>query len=280
MTGYEITGQQYRDEWIHAFQRGETYLKDCVTKESTVEGNSSAVFAIGGVSSGMTERGAQGLIPTRNATDSQVPVILKERHSLENQTGFNVFTSQGGKLRQAMQYRSRMDAVREIDDEIIGALGGATNQYNDGTAVTLSYGKLVDLISDLKQNNVTASDGICCLWSPKAIARFYEWDEFKSADFVDRKPLMGDMDRPFHFAGALHIPHTGLVGMGTAEAKCYAFAKPAVGHALSTEGIDVDADYNREHKYSWDRATIYHAAVILQQAGVMEVVHDDSAAFS
>lgn len=275
---YQITGQQYREEWIHAFQRGETYLKDLVTKESVVEGNSSAIFAIGGVSSGMTSRGANGLIPTRNATDTQVTVTLKERHTLENQTGFNVFTSHSGKLREAMQMRSRMDAVREIDDEIITALDSATNQYNSGSAITLTFGKLTDIISDLWENNAT--DMVTCIWTPKAWARILNMTEFTSAEYVDSKPLMGNSLRPVFFANAYHMVHTGLSGMGGATAKCYAFAKPAVGHALSVEGIDVDADYNREQKYSWDRATIYHAATILQQAGVKEIIHDDTAALS
>lgn len=277
---YQITGQQYREEWIHQFQRGETYLKETVTKETVLEGNSAAIFAIGGVSSGMSSRGANGLIPTRNATDTQVTVTLKERHTLENQTKFNVFTSHSGRLREAMQKRSRMDAVREIDDEIISALDSATNQYNGGSAITLTYGKMVDIISDLWENNVGQSDMVTCVWTPKAWARILQFTEFTSADYVDRKPLMGDIERPFMFAGAMHIKHTGLSGMGTSSAKCYAFAKPAVGHALAVDGIDVDADYNREHAYSWDRATIHHAAVILQQAGVKEIIHDDTAAFS
>lgn len=276
---YQITGQQYREEWIHQFQRGETYLKDTVTMETVLEGNSSAVFAIGGVSSGMTERGANGLIPTRNATDTQVTVTLKERHTLENQTKFNVFTSQGGRLRQAMQKRSRMDAVREIDNEIIEALGSATTTYNSGTAITLTYGKLVDIISDLQELNVT--DEVCVIHTAKSWARMKQFTEFTSADYVDGKPLMGKMLRPIFFADATHIMMpSGLVGAGTNAAKMYAYAKPAVGHALAVDGIDVDADYNREHAYSWDRATIHHAAVILQQAGVVEITHDDTAAFA
>lgn len=275
---YMITAAQYRDEWVHEFQRGETYLKDTVTKETVVEGHSSAVFAIAGQSSGMTSRGANGLIPTRNATDTQVTVTLKERHTLENQTKFNVFTSQGGKLREAMQVRSRKDAAREIDDEIISALSSASNQYNGGSAIVLSYGKLIDIISDLWENNAT--EMVTVVHTPKSWARMLNFTEFTNIDYVDRKPLMGDTPRPIFFANAYHMMHNGLEGKGGATAKMYAYAKPAVGHAIAADEIDVDADYNREQAYSWDRATIFHAAKILQQAGVKQIVHDDTAAFS
>lgn len=275
---YDVDGTQYAKEWITAFQRGETYLKDSVAKEMVSEGNSSAVFAVAGISSGMSSRGANGLIPTRNATDTQVTVTLKERHSLENQTKFNVFTSQGGKLRQAMQLRSRMDAVREIDDEIINSLQTATNQWNSGSAVALTFGVVSDIISDLWEAN--AQEGVVCVWTPKQWAKIRSFSEFKSADFVDKKPLMGDAFRPVVWNNATHFIHTGLPGMGTSTAKGYAFSKAAVGHALANNSADVGSGYNEEHAYSWDRATIYHASVVLQQAGLIEITNDDTAALS
>ncbi|AXV15117.1 hypothetical protein CYG48_05025 [Neorhizobium sp. SOG26] len=275
---YMITAAQYRDEWVHEFQRGETYLKDTVSRETITHGHSSAVFAIAGQSSGMSERGVNGLIPTRNATDRQVTVELKEKHSLENQTSFNVFTSQGGKLREAMQKRSRMDAVREIDDEIIRALSTATNVYNSGTAITMTFARMTDIISDLWEGNV--DERVTFLHTPKSWARMLGWQQFTSADYVDRKPLMGDAPRPIMFANAWHMLHNGLTGRTTNSAAMYVYAKSAVGHALATGEIKVAAGYNEEQDYSWDRATIYHRAVILQQAGVLRVNHDDSAAIS
>lgn len=271
---YEITAAQYKDEWIHVFQRGDTYLKDCVKKETVVEGTSSAVFAIAGVSSGMSSRGANGLIPTRNATDTQVTFNLKERHSLENQTKFNVFTSQSGKLREAMQHRSRMDSTREIDDEIMLGLNTATTQWSGGSAVAPTLGVISDIISDLWEAN--AGDGVCCVWTPKTWAKIRGLSEFNSADYVDKKALMGDAMRPVYWNNATHFVHTGLTGMGTATAKNYVFAKSAVGHCIASGEIDIGSGFNDEHAYSWDRATIYHVSGILQQAGVIEVTTDDT----
>lgn len=276
---YAVTAAQYRDEWIHEFQRGETYLKDTVSRETITNGHSSATFAIAGQSSGMTERGVNGLIPTRNANDRQVTVELKEKHSLENNTNFNVFTSQGGKLREVMQKRSRMDAVREIDDEIIRALSTATNVYNGGTAVTMTLGRMVDIVSDLWEGNV--DERVTFLHTPKSWARLLTMPNFTSSDYVDRKPLMDEAPRPLIYANAWHMLHNGLPGRTGATAQMFVYAKSAVGHALAEgENIKVAAGYNEEQDYSWDRATIYHRALIIQQAGVLKVVHDDSAAIT
>lgn len=275
---YQITAAQYRDEWITEFQRGETYLKDTVTREIIIEGRSSATFAIAGQSSGMSERGVQGLIPTRNATDRQVTLPLKEMHTLENQTGFNVFTAQSAGLRPAMRTRSRMDAVREIDDEIIRALSAATNVYNSGTAITMTLGRMVDIISDLWEGNV--DERVTFLHTPKSWARLLTMPNFTSSDYVDRKPLMQEAPRPVIYANAWHMMHNGLPARTGALAQMFVYAKSAVGHALANGEIQVAAGWNDEQAYSWDRATIYHRAGILQQAGVLKVIHDDTAAIS
>lgn len=273
---YPVTATQYKDEWIYDFQRGETYLKDTVSRETIVDGHSSATFAIAGQSSGMSERGVNGLIPTRNSNDRQVNIPLREKHSLENQTSFNVFTSQGGKLRQRMQKNSRLDAVREIDDEIIRALSTATNVYNSGTAVTMTLSRMVDIVSDLWEGNV--DERVTFLHTPKSWARLLLMPNFTSSDYVDRKPLMDEAPRPLIYANAWHMLHNGLPGRTGATAQMFVYAKSAVGHALATDEIKVAAGYNDEQDYSWDRATIYHGAAILQQAGVLKVIHDDAAA--
>lgn len=276
---YMITKDQYREEWIVAFQRGETYLKDAVSKEIMVSGL-TAKFALQGAAGRMTTRGANGLIPSRNRTDTQPTVTLSEKHSKETQTGFNLFTAPAD-VREAMQNAGALAASREIDYTIIETLDTATNQYNSGTAVTLTFGKVVDLLRLLRQNDVMSSHGICCLWTPAAWGRLQQMTEFSSADYVDDKRLDGlAAERPVMWLGATHIHHTGLTGMGTASAKCYAFAKPAVGHAIANGDIQVDAGYNGEDDYSYSRHTIFDGAVKLQEAGIYQLVHDDTAAFS
>lgn len=276
---YAITRDQYRDEWVVAFQRGETYLKNAVTKETMLSGL-NAKFALQGAAGRMTERGVNGLIPSRNRTDTQPTVTLKEKHSKETQTGFNVFTA-AANLREAMQNAGALAAAREIDYTIIDALATATNVYNSGTPITLTYGKTVDALSDIFENDVMTGHEITCLWTPKAWARLLTFEEFTSADYVEGKALAGlAADRPKKWLGATHIMHTGLPGKGTSSASNFIFAKPAVGHAIATGDIQVAVGYDDEDDYSYSRHTIYDGAILLQQAGVVEVLTDDTAAFS
>jgi hypothetical protein len=274
---YIITKQQYRDEWVVAFQRGETILKERVTREMMVNGL-TANFSVQAAAGRMSERGTNGLIPSRNRTDSNVPVTLKEKHTKETRPGFDVFTAPAN-LREAMQNASALTAAREIDATIIDALATATNSYNSGSAVTLTYGKVVDIISTMLQNN--AGDEVTCVWTPKAWARILTFAQFTSVDYVDSKVLTGStVNKPAVWLGATHLVHTGLTGMGTATAQNYCFARAAVGHAIANDMVMVDAGYNGEDDYSYDRATIYDGGAILQQAGVLKVVTDDTAAFS
>ncbi|RVN58500.1 phage capsid protein [Sinorhizobium medicae] len=276
---YMITKDQFVDEWVVSFQRGETYLKDCVTKEEMLSGL-TAKFALQGAAGRMTTRGTNGLIPSRNRTDTQPTVTLAEKHSKETRTGFDVFTAPAN-LREAMQNAGANAAAREIDYTIIDALATATNQYAAGAAQTLTYGKTVDALSELFENDVMSGNEITCLWTPKAWARLLTFQQFASADYIESKPLVGlTLDRPKIWLGAKHIMHNGLPGKGTATASNFIFAKPAVGHAIAQDNIQVGVGYNDEDDYSYSRHTIYDGAIILQQAGVIEVITDDTAAFS
>jgi hypothetical protein len=276
---YMITKEQYREEWIVSFQRGETPLKNAVSRELMTSGL-TAKFALQGAAGRMTERGVNGLIPSRNRTDTQPSITLKEKHSKETQTGFNVFTAPAN-LREAMQNAGALAAYREIDYTIIDALATATNQYNGGSAITLTHGKIVDALTDIFENDVVTSDMITCVWTPKAWGRLLTIPEFKSVDYVADKPLVGyGVDKPKVWMGAVHFMHNGLPGRGTATASNFIFAKPAVGHAIASGEIQVAAGYNDEDDYSFSRHTIYDGATILQQSGVIEVITDDTAAFS
>lgn len=277
---YQITREQYHDEWVVAFQRGETALRQATTREMVIQGN-QAVFPIQGASAGATSRGVNGLIPSDNPTDTQVTIPLEERHRKETQTGFNIFTAHGN-LREAMQNRGVQAIAREVDDKIItDGLASATTQYNGGTAVTLTYNRVQDIMSDLLENNVFALDSICFVWTPKAWARLLTFAEWTSSDYADDKFLLGgSTQQPRMWNGAMHMVHTGLPNVGAATAKCYAFAKSSIGYCMNTEGIDTAIGYDEEDDYSYARHTVFHGAKVLQQAGIIEVVHDDTAAIA
>lgn len=267
----------YRDEFVASFEQRQSYLRDSVTSEAMVKGN-SAIFLVTGQADTMKERGVDGLIPSANETDSQVTIALKEMHHRATATSFDIFGGQSDR-RRILQERGMKAANKEIDDSIIAALGAATNSYASGTAQTLTYGKLVDILSDLFENQVDNDGQITCVWTPKTMARIMTFAQATSIDYVNQKPLV-DGPQPFRFLGATHIMHPRLTGVGTSTASNFVYHKASIGHAVDSAGIKTDIGYNGEHDYSYARHSIFHGSRILQNAGVLKVVSDDTAAFS
>lgn len=267
----------YRDEYIAAFEQRQSYLRDSVTTEAMVKGN-SAIFLVTGKADTMKERGVVGLIPAANETDTQVTINLKEMHHRATQTGWDIFTGQSDR-RRILQERGMKAANKEIDDVILAALDATTTQYNSGNAITLSYGKLVDIISELYENEVDVDGMITCVWSPKTYARILTFAQATSIDYVNSKPLV-EGPQPFRFLGAMHIMHPRVPGVGTSSAKNFVYHKAAMGHAIDTAGIKTEIGYNGEHDYSYARHTVFHGAKVLQNSGIIEVVTDDTASFT
>lgn len=267
----------YRDEYVAAFEQRQSYLRDSVTSEAMVKGN-SAIFLVTGKADTMKERGVDGLIPAANETDTQVTISLKEMHHRATQTGWDIFTGQSDR-RRILQERGMKAANKEIDDTILTALDATTTTYNSGTAITLSYGKLVDIISELYENEVDVDGMITCVWSPKAYARILTFAQATSIDYVNSKPLV-EGPRPFQFLGATHIMHPRVPGVGTSTAKNFVYHKAAIGHAIDTAGIKTEIGYNGEHDYSYARHTVFHGAKVLQNSGIIEVTTDDTASFT
>ena len=271
---YQVTAEQFIQEWVTMYGRGETYLRDTVNTEPAQVGTSSATFALADNGAPLQPRGANGLIPSYSPSDSQVRLILEEATFLETHTNFDMFTAQSGGLRKAMQERAVRKVKTGIDDEIMRALETAASS---APIASISEASILDRMSALWANNVKSD--ITFLWTPKAWAKVLQVAKITSEDYVEVKPLVGNpATRGVMWAGATHMMMNGLAGEGTATASCYAYGKDAVGYAQHMpEGNGVDAGVNNEQKYSWVNACIYHKAGILQQPGVMKLVHDDTA---
>jgi len=269
---------QFRQESEEAFQRGRTFLRECVTTDTITSGGSTT-FLVEGKADEMVQRGAGGDIPTGNQINTPVPVTLDEFHELQQRTGYNIFTGQGD-VRRIMIKSGMNAAARHIDDKIIDTLVTATGTYASAAAQLLTSSIILDIIADLGEGDVTLGDDIAFLWTPKAWGRLFDDTKFSSIDYNGRKPLSGGAGRDpmTDFIGAKHIMHTGLPGMGTATATCFAFSKKAVGHAISSAGIQSEADYEKKQDRSWSRHTIYDGSAILQNAGILKITHDDTIA--
>lgn len=261
---------QYRQEFVEGYERRQSQLRMTCTTEAVIKG-SSAVFNVvdsGGASA--ATRGVNGLIPSNANNNTQNTCTLSEQHSLFKQTGFNIFASQGDQ-RSLLQRNSQSTLNRKVDDQILTELYTGT-QYAGTTAEAMSLTKVAHAITILGNNNVPIDGDIFGLISPAAYGYLLQVKEFANTDYVAQKPLAGRM-REFYWAGVNWIVHTGLSSLGTNSEKCIVYHKSAIGHAMDTAGMDVDAGYDAEQQYSWSRASAFMGAKLLQNAGVVIIRH-------
>ncbi len=270
---------QYRQEFIAGFEQRQSLVRDSVTTEVEVKGN-SAVFLVAD-SGGATAvtRGTNGKIPGRQDNLSQKTATLKEWHDVPERTGFNLFASQGDG-RRIMQETSMGVINRKIDQDIITILN--TGTVDTGNAVTASLKLMLKAQAILGVAAVPMDGQITALVTPAFLAYMLQVKEFASADYVTKKPLdTGDggwKDAPgyYQFGAFKIIVHPNLPGVGTNAEKCFMYHRTAVGHAAPSDLIQTFAGYDERHDFSWARCTAYMGAALLQNSGIVVMNHDGS----
>ena len=271
---------QYRNEYIHGFEQRQSLLRDTVTTEAVIKGN-TAVFLVAD-SGGATAktRGVNGFIPPRADNNTQNTCTLEEKHDLVQKTGFNIFQSQGDQ-RRIMQETSMGVINRDIDQDILTGLGTATN--DTGTAVKASMDMVVKSKVILGVNEVPFDGQVHAVISPAYAGYLEQTTEFASADYVNMKPLAGSNvvweDRPKVklWSDVYWCVHPNISGVGTIAEKCFMYHRSAIGHAADTGGMQALIGYDEEQDYSWARATIFMGSKLLQNSGVVVMNHDGSA---
>jgi hypothetical protein len=268
---------QYRDEYIYAFERRQSLLKDTVMPHFQINGD-KAVFLVSGSGGAIaTTRGMNGKIPSRQNTNTQYTVTLQEAHDKVEHSKFDVFSSQGDQ-RRLMQESSMAVVNRDIDSKIITALEAGTNTTTTATAVTLE--NITNITAELFQNDVMSDGNIFAAVTPKYYAKLQQIKEFASADYVNTKPFTqnsfgeANISRAKFWLDVHWIRHTGLTGMGTASETCIFYHKNSIGHAVDKENIQVFGGYNEEDDYYFARTSLYHNALLLQNDGIYKYIHN------
>lgn len=272
---------QYRAEFIAGFEQHQSLLRDTVTTEAVIKGNTATFLVADSDGAETTTRGVNGLIPARSDGLAQSSATLTEEHDLVRKTGFNVFASQGNQ-RQIMQKTCMAVVNRKIDNQITTIL--TTGTVTIGGSTTLPS---VDLFQNarvkLSNASVPWDSNITLLCQPSFLAYLEQAPEFSSADYVNLRAYAGDdpswRDQPmaYRWRNALIIEHPNLIGKGTSSEESYLYHKSAIGHAADTSGMQAPVGYDEEQDYSWARCTMYMGAVLLQNAGVVTITADGSA---
>jgi len=305
---------QYRQEFIAGFEQHQSLLRDTVTTEAVIKGNTARFLVADSGGAETQTRGVNGLITARSDNLATPSATLTEEHDLVRKTGFNVFASQGNQ-RQIMQQTTMAVVNRKIDNQITTILTTGTSQGNQRqimqqttmavvnrkidnqittilTTGTVAIGGSTTLPSvDLFQNarvklsnaSVPWDSNITLLCQPSFLAYLEQAPEFSSADYVNLRAYAGDdpswRDQPmaYRWRNALIIEHPNLVGKGTSSEENYLYHKSAIGHAADTSGMQSPVGYDEEQDYSYARCSMYMGAVLLQNAGVVTITADGSA---
>ena len=272
---------QYRQEFVAGFEQHVSLLRETVTTEAVIQGNTAVFLVADSGSATAVTRGINGLIPARSDSLTQNSCTLAEWHDLVRKSNFNIFASQGNQ-RQIMQMTSMGVLNRKIDSLII-------NELNTGTVAIGSSSTLpsVSLFQNgrvkLSNASVPWDSNITLLCNPAFLAYMEQATEFSNAQYVDLRPYAGDTaswrDKPmaYRWRNALIIEHPGLPGKGTSSEINFLYHKTAIGQAANTGGLETPVGYNEEQAYSWARASMNMGAKLLQNSGVVVLTADGSA---
>lgn len=266
----------YRSQFVASFEQRVSKLRATTTKETMSNGLTVTFLVSGSGGDTAVTRGVNGQIPYGNPTNTQITATLVEKHAPYELTNFNIFASQGDQKR-IMQEASMAVINRDIDDEIIGAL--STGTVNTGTAVTGSMALISKAKALLGRADVDLSDenNIFGLISPSMHAYLEQTTQWASGDYRDVKPLAGPTRQFYRWHGINWIVSNRVSGVGTNAEKCLLWHRSAIGYAVNVGEDKVAIGYDEKQDSSWSRATIYHAAKVLQNAGIVVMNHDGSA---
>jgi len=263
----------YRDEFISGFEQRQSLVRQTVTTEAEVNGNTAVFLVADSGSASAVTRGINGLIPARADNLTQNSATLAEWHDLVRRNSFNLYASQGDG-RRIMQETTMGVLNRKVDTDIIAQL--ETGTQDTGAAATMSLSLAMYGLTILGNNSVPMDGNISALITPGAYAYLMQTKEFASVDYVNNKPFESGLTN-FRWAGINWIVHPNLTGKGTNAEKCIVYHKSAIGHACDVASIQTAVGYDSEQDYSFARASAYMGSKLLQNTGVVIINHDGSA---
>lgn len=272
--------RQYRQEYIHGFEDRQSILRATTVQEAVIKGNEAIFLVSDSGSANAVTRGVNGLIPARADNNAQNTATLREWHDLVRKTDFNVFASQGDQ-RRIMQETTMAVVNRKIDDIVIEQLDTLTN--NTGAAAQASLDMVVWARTILGNNfvDLTDEDNIFGLISPAYEGYLMQIPEYSSADYIEVKPFTGPARRFRRWSGVNWMCHarlTNSVGAGgtSTSEQTFMYHRNSIGCAVDKDGIDTPVGYDEEQAYSYARVSVHLGAVLLQNSGGVQMLHDGS----
>lgn len=265
----------FRQETIAGFEKRESLTRKTVVTQAEVNGNQAKFLVADSGGATAVTRGLDGNIPTRPDNLNQYTATLQEWHDVPERTNFNIFASQGNG-RMIMQQTCMSVINRKIDQDIHTALAAATLTWGAAATATLL---LVTKALTILGNNFALKDApVFALITPAFRGYLMQLDSFTSADYVKADRFENvSMNDAFSWYGINWIVDGALPGVGTASATCFMYSQNAIGHACDTESLQTAVGYDDKNDKSWARCSTYMGSKLLQNSGVVKMLHNDSA---
>lgn len=267
---------QYRQATVDQFEGRLSILRAMTTKETMRSGQIATFLVAGSGTDTAVTRGVNGQIPYGNPTNSQLTATLVEKHAPYELTGFNVFASQGDQ-KEIMRKASMAVINRDIDLTVLAELANAT--IDTGAYATGSFAMVQKAKAYLGNQDVPVeeAENMFAIVTPGFMAYLEQVTEFSSSDYVDIKPLVGPVRKMLRWSGVNWAVSARCTGAGTSTELCYMWHRAALGYAVNVGEDTIAIGYDDKQDTSWSRATIFHAAKILQNTGIVQMKHDGSA---
>lgn len=270
----------YSREFVQAYQQTQSWLRGTVVTEGTVNGL-SFVFNVSGVVKPAVRRGNNGMIPYGSDGQTTATCTLDEYFGQPlRKSNFNIMSSAPNQREQMQK-----DGVKSInystDQMILTQAATTSNIYNSGTAITAALGSMMQaLASGLWANSVPQDGEVYGLLTPMAWARMMTIQQFSNSQWVGNDLPFMKTTQWRDWASVKWSMFPNLPGVGTATASCFVWHKQSLGHGLNDGDFRTMIGYNEEHDYSWSYCRSYQGAKLLQNNGVLKIVHDDTSAIS
>jgi len=267
--------EMFRQEFVRGFEKRQSLARRTVITETEINGNDATFLVADSGGASAVTRGINGDIPTRPDNLNQFTATLKEWHDVPERSNFNLYASQG-EGRRIMQETSMAVINRKIDTDIHAALTTGTVTWGAAAVATL----LLVTTAKTKLGNAFATEGddVFALITPAFHGYLMGLNQFTSADYIQQQPFENiSKSRAFNWYGVNWIVDAGLPGVGTSSSTCYMYNKNAIGHACDTEGLKTFVGYDEKNDKSWARCSTYMGSKLLQNSGVVKMLHDDSA---
>lgn len=263
----------FAPQGVMEFEKSKNLLMDRVYTKVIEQGETATFNVVGTSDLIATTRNLNGLKPAQQISRAQKTATLVENNVLVQHTDFDLFGSQNGP-REAMN--NCVAALhRKIDNVILTALAGATTNTLTGVASTEM---VVNAIVKLQESKAGGGvDNVTAIVSPSFYGQLMLLESFNNSQYVDMTPYTSTTQMEARkWMGCTFIVDPEITGVGTASAKAFIFHRNAIGYVHNSNALRFFADYNKEHSYWYTGADIYHAAVLLQETGVVEITHDDT----